>query len=142
MPTAKHLVAVWNPAHAQYAIDLTIQLLLERVHEASRGRLSHDEVYVWWGQKRSPNRQAPMPHVAELEELKSEIESDEDGEHHLYLTDYRSLYVAHLARIDFDDVREDPDERSAVPSFYAEDWSMDCWFDESIAALFTVASIT
>ena len=45
----------------------------------------------------------------------------EDGaerEVHLYLTDYRSLYVGHVGEITSADIGSDEDERDHVPAFY------------------------
>jgi hypothetical protein len=45
---------------------------------------------------------------------------------HLYLTDYRSLYVAHLGGVTDADVRE---EEEHVPAYYSrQSLSCDCWF--------------
>src|SRR4029079_16316112 len=45
---------------------------------------------------------------------------------HLYLTDYRSLYVAHLAGVVADDRSG---ETGFVPSYYREkNLNCDCWF--------------
>jgi hypothetical protein len=46
---------------------------------------------------------------------------------HLYLTDYRSLYVAHVGEILADDVRADEDAELYVPRMY-DDVQCDCWF--------------
>ncbi len=48
---------------------------------------------------------------------------------HLYLTDYRSLYVGHVAEITSDDPRESEDGADTVPAFYDEaEFKCDCWF--------------
>ena len=63
-------------------------------------------MYVWWGKLRSPNRQAPLPHLDEILALDDAIaDESRDLELHLYLTDYRSLYVAHLGGVTVEDMR-------------------------------------
>jgi hypothetical protein len=85
---------------------------------------------VWWGKIRSPNRQQPLPHLDRILAIDVELSRDDPGpETHLYLTDYRSLYVAHVAAITTDDPRDDEDERGQVPAYYRrEGFSFDCWF--------------
>ncbi len=52
-----------------------------------------------------------------------------DAETHLYLTDYRTLYVAHIAEITADDPRKDPAERARIPAYYLADGRVaDFWF--------------
>jgi hypothetical protein len=120
----KHLVTVWNPAYAD-AMEETLQLLLSRAKAARDGRLKEDDAYVWWGKIRSSNRQKPMPHLADVLALDYGLE-DETRELHLYITDYRSLYVAHVGEVTKDDVRHAND--GAVPAFYTKDMLCDCWF--------------
>ncbi len=49
-------------------------------------------------------------------------------ETHLYLTDYSSLYVAHLVEVTAEDVRRDwPEERDHMPAYY-EEHDTDFWF--------------
>ncbi len=91
--------------------------------EARAGEEGADDCYVWWGKIRSPNRQQPLPHIPEILTLQTQIERGEET--HLYLTDYRSLYVAHLDEITADDVLGDtPDEIEHIlpqnPSLQAE----------------------
>src|SRR5690606_13369774 len=71
-------------------------------------------------------------HLDDILRLQEEQLESEDGElpceMHLYLTDYQSLYVGHVAEI----VREIPtDENNArhVPAFYSDvGATCDCWF--------------
>lgn len=125
----RHLVAVWNPARAENALDASVQMLLESARRHRGGELEEDEVYVWWGKVRSSNRQQPLPHLADILVLDEDLQGD-DGprrETHLYLTDYRALYVAHVAEITADNVLEFEKER--VPAFYATSgMACDCWF--------------
>jgi hypothetical protein len=127
--STRHLVGVWNPSYATDAMDATIGLLLDsaRMHRAGG---DVDDVYVWWGKVRSSNRQRPLPHLNEVVALDETLRADEAAtEMHLYLTDYRSLYVAHVAEITTDDIAVDDDEVSHVPAFYREGkFRCDCWF--------------
>jgi hypothetical protein len=117
----RHLVAVWNPSYEEDALDLHASLLLELARD---GTTSPDDVYVWWGRVRSPNRQQPLPHTKDVLALDSETDS---RELHLYLTDYRSLYVALVNEISDDaDVASD---RNHVPAYYGEkELKCDFWF--------------
>src|SRR4051812_9203125 len=121
MTATRHLVGVWNPAYAVDAMDATIAVLL-RSAEAYRANPEGDEddVYVWWGKIRSSSRQRPMPHLSEILGLDASLRSDSGPatEMHLYLTDYRSLYVAHVGEITPDDLLADQDEVDRIPAFY------------------------
>lgn len=147
----RHLVGVWNPAYAADAMEATLQLFLSfaaghrhRVGRSAAGApspgagadadaeaASEDEVYVWWGKVKSSNRQAPLPHRADILAIEADL-AGEDGatrEVHLYLTDYRSLYVGHIAEITADAVAGDDAEAGHVPPFYAANGlSCDLWF--------------
>lgn len=123
----RHLVTVWNPAYAA-AMDETIQLLLDRARGYRAGRINDEaDVFVWWGKIRSSNRQAKMPHLDEVLAIDKDLNGDgEDApEVHLYITDYRSLYVGHVGEITSADVRKAND--GGVPPFY-ENQDCDCWF--------------
>ena len=136
MPSStKHLVAVWNPATAEDAMEAHLELLLELMTRYRRGEVGEDEVYVWWGKIRSSNRMQPLAHLQDILRLDAEQLGGftEDGvverEVHLYLTDYRSLYVAHVGEITADDVRQEDDDPTAhIPSMYQPDVNCDCWF--------------
>lgn len=96
------------------------------MREARDGTREHDDVFVWWGKVRSVNRQAPLPHLQEVLAVDAQIDSENAPEVQLYLTDYRSLYVAHVGAVkngkDFT-----PDGQ--VPAYYAaRDLACDCWF--------------
>ena len=107
-PTApRHLVTVWNPAYASDALEAHLRLLLEWDARATASQASDDDCYVWWGKVRSPQRQQPMPHLADVLALGAAAESqadDDPRETHLYLTDFRSLYVADVGLITTNDV--------------------------------------
>lgn len=125
MTPHRHLVAVWNPSYALDALDLHAQLLLDRARASAGAVTNEDDVYVWWGKVRSANRQQPLPHLARILELDSEIEHRDEVQ--LYLTDYRSLYVAHVGRIaEANMSAEDP---AHTPSYYRDDdLNCDFWF--------------
>jgi hypothetical protein len=125
----RHLVAVWNPSVAADIMDAHIGVLLDMVRRAKERKAGDDEIYVWWGKVRSANRQRPLPHLPEVISLDDHVPDDDEagGEMHLYLTDYRSLYVGHLGGVTTDEVQEsDPDH---VPAYYRErELRCDCWF--------------
>jgi hypothetical protein len=67
-----------------------------------------------------------LPHAAEIAALQSQV--DAGVETHLYLTDYRSLYVAQVDEVTIDDVPvETPAERDHMPSYY-HGRPADFWF--------------
>ena len=129
--TQRHLVAVWNPSYEADAMDQHLSVLLANATRFRKGECDEEDVYVWWGKIRSANRQQPMPHLGDVLSIDTELGKDDDTvaaekEVHLYLTDYRSLYVAHVAAISTEDERDDEDH---VPSFYAANgFNTDCWF--------------
>lgn len=133
MSGARHLVGVWNPSYADDVMDAHLAVLLRRMGELRalpagdpRRDAGEADVHVWWGKVRSANRQQPLDHLPEILALDAAA-SDEAREVQLYLTDYRSLYVAHVIEITDDDVRLD--EGSHVPPYYSErKLSCDCWF--------------
>jgi hypothetical protein len=134
--TRRHLVGVWNPTYEADTMDAHIALLLRFARELREEQREEDDVYVWWGKVKSPNRQAPLPHLAEILALDEALGADADGddaadapEVHLYLTDYRSLYVAHIGGITDDDISADPLEAPHIPAYYAlAELACDCWF--------------
>jgi len=123
---ARHLLSVWNPSYADDAMDRHLEVLLRWAAARRHGRAEEEDVYVWWAKLRSPNRQAPLPHAADVLALAEQV--DAGIETHLYLTDYSSLYVALLVEITADDVlAEFPDERDHMPSYY-DGHETDFWF--------------
>ena len=119
-----HLLALWNPAQNADAMGAHIDLLLEKV----RLRGDPEDAYVWWAKLRSENRLQPLPHLKQILALDETID---DAEVHLYLTDFRSLYVAHVGEVTEDDPREDPVDREHVPPYYyipKTPQPADCWF--------------
>ena len=125
----RHLVTVWNPAYG--GIEEHVGPLLELAALHRKKELEdEDDVYVWWGKLRSPNRQQPMPHLADVLAIDRELREAEGEapEVHLYVTDYRSLYVGHVLEVTADDVRED-EEDAHVPAMYRRPGvTCDCWF--------------
>ena len=123
---ATHLVSVWNPSYASDAMDAHLDLLLEWSRKQVEDKAKPDDVYVWWAKVRSQNRRQAIPHAADITALQKQIE--DEVETHLYLTDYRSLYVAHVDEITTDNVLED-DEADHAPAYYTErGYAADFWF--------------
>jgi hypothetical protein len=129
--TGRHLVSVWNPSYEADAMEQHLSVLLANAGRHRAGKGDEQDVYVWWGKIRSANRQQPMPHLADVLAIDAELGTDgetvaADREVHLYLTDYRSLYVAHVSEIVTDDMSDDDGH---VPTFYANGkFTCDCWF--------------
>ena len=121
----RHLVTVWNPSYADDAMEQHLAVLLDRARNKT---LSPDDHYVWWGKVRSENRLQPQGHQDDILAIGRAIEADADdaGEVQLYLTDYRSLYVADIAEIS---ATLDDDQQGAVPAYYARrNLLCDFWF--------------
>jgi hypothetical protein len=117
----RHLVDVWNPSYASDAMAAHLALLLETAWQTGDSADPH----VWWGKVRSTNRQGELRHLPQVLEIAAELEGDEERECHLYLTDYRSLYVGQVGEITRDDVRQLNDAK--VPAYYASN-GLDCDF--------------
>ena len=125
MTSPRHLVTVWNPSYADDAMEQHLAVLLHRARNPS---LSPNDRYVWWGKVRSENRLQPQGHQDDILAIGKAIEADagDTGEVQLYLTDYRSLYVADIAEIV---TTLDDDQRDAVPAYYARrNLLCDFWF--------------
>jgi hypothetical protein len=123
--TRRHLVTVWNPAYARNAMDEHLRVLREWGRRCAEGSASDDDVYVWWGKVKSSNRQRPMPHLADALAVGDQAEGD-GREIHLYLTDYRALYVADV--IDIAGGALPAGEDAHVPSYYRDDGlTCDLW---------------
>ena len=129
----RHLLAVWNPVVGADAMEQHLRVLQDAARRYRHKKADADEVYVWWGKLRSVHRLQPLPHLDEILKIETETNRDDEGpETHLYLTDYASLYVAHLG-----EVRREPPARgdTQVPSFYrklgkerGDAGLCDCWF--------------
>lgn len=113
----RHLVDVWNPAYASDAMTAHVGVLLEAARRWNTGE-TEVEPYVWWGKVRSPNRQQGLKHLPQILEIAAELAGDEERECHLYLTDYRSLYVGQVDEITQNDVRGS--DAGHVPGYYTE----------------------
>ena len=128
----RHLLTVWNPTYAHDALEEHLAVLLRLAAACDAGETEAEDVYVWWGKVRSSNRQQPLGHQKEIDALGAAIDAAEfadEGdapEFHLYLTDYRALYVGELGEI----VEALPDGEDAhVPAYYAaERLACDYWF--------------
>ncbi len=116
MPEPRHLLSLWNPTYSNVAMDVHLRVLLEWAGLNQQGEADPSDVYVWWARLRSPGRKNEHPFKDQILELDQQIR---DGtETHLYLTDYRSLYVGHLAEITAADIpKERPEEKNHIPSY-------------------------
>ena len=125
-----HLLAVWNPRLTGDAMEAHLRVLYQAAREYRSGRVKHDDVYVWWGKVRSENRLAPLPHFDQILEIETELSRDDEAEEtHVFLTDYQSLYVAHLGEVTTDDPRKEREERKRIPSYYTKQkLECDFWF--------------
>jgi hypothetical protein len=124
----RHLLTVWNPSYQDDAMEAHLRVLRDwsrRCKEANAiETVSPDDVYVWWGKVKSPNRQQPLANLQEILDL---ARQEADGELHLYLTDYRSLYVGELLEIRSGELPEW--ESQYVPAYYREkELRCDAWF--------------
>jgi hypothetical protein len=122
-----NLVSVWNPSYAIDAMEEHLAILLREASAAGDDVLESESVYVWWGKVRSPNRQQPQANLGDIRRLATRLESEEAESLDLYLTDYRSLYVAEVDEITEGDL---PDaERRHAPAYYGkESLNCDFWF--------------
>ncbi len=128
----QHLVTVWNPRYASDAMEAHLRLLLDWDAKATADTADPDAVYVWWGKIRSAQRQQSMPHLDAILALGAAAANAADprDETHLYLTDYRSLYVAEVTAIVADDPRATDGDH--VPTYYTtQQLHCDCWFEIS-----------
>ena len=107
-------------------MDAHLEVLLGWAERATRAEAERDDVYVWWAKLRSPNRQQPLTHIDDVLALDAQVQAGKET--HLYLTDYRSLYVAHIGEITADNVlAESEGERAHAPAYY-RDSPADFWF--------------
>ena len=126
MTLPRHLVTVWNPSHAPGRHGGAPP------GSSSTGPAEHkqadtkDDAYVWWGKIRSPNRKGALPHAEEIVALDEQVRAG--TETHLYLTDYRSLYVAWVGEITAEHLpKEQPEELDHMPAYYRDQFA-DFWF--------------
>jgi len=125
-----HLLAVWNPRFAGDAMEAHLRVLYQAAREFRSNRCAEKDVYVWWGKVRSENRSTVLPHLDQILAIETEVNRDDEGpETHVYLTDYQSLYVAHLGRVTDRDPRANRDEKGRIPSYYRKSrLECDFWF--------------
>jgi hypothetical protein len=108
-------------------MDEHLALLLDLARQDDEERIGEDDLYVWWGKVRSPNRQQPLAHGAEVREVAAAGASAPDDETQLYLTDYRSLYVADV--VGLHDGEFPVSEQPHVPAYYRQQkLNCDFWF--------------
>jgi len=127
----RHLVGVWNPSYGSDVMESHIMLLRSRARQSRTKPEDEEDVYVWWGKIRSSRRQSALPHIDDILSIESDLgETDGDAEREiqLYLTDYRSLYVAHVGEITGEDPREDDDDLHIPPVYRQKEIHCDCWF--------------
>ncbi len=128
----RHVVGVWNPSYGTDVMESHILLLREWAMRFREGREDEEEVYVWWGKIRSSRRQTALPHIDDILSLEQQLgqaDGNAESEVQLYLTDYRSLYIAYVGEITTDDVREDQENDGHIPAVYQDDGiHCDCWF--------------
>jgi hypothetical protein len=105
-----------------------LAVLLERARRVVKGELAEGHRYVWWGKVRSANRLQGQSHTDDILAIGRALAADEEhaSEVQLYLTDYRSLYVADVSHV-AEALGET--ERKAAPSYYFNT-KLDCdfWF--------------
>ncbi|HEX2778208.1 MAG TPA: hypothetical protein VHM30_01840 [Gemmatimonadaceae bacterium] len=118
MTSPRHFVSVWNPSYAHDAMEQHLQLLLAFAAQRRADAIDADDVYVWWGKVRSGNRLEEQKHLDDARAIAAELDDGARDEVQLYLTDYRSLYVADVEEIQFGELPEA--EREHVPAYYAE----------------------
>jgi hypothetical protein len=91
--------------------------MLDWAARFDRGECDDEDVYVWWAKLRSSNRDAArLPHHDDILAIDEQLVAG--GEAHLYLTDYRSLYVAELDCVTDDDVPAEG-HQNHMPAYYA-----------------------
>ena len=129
MSVEKHLVTVWNPSYGADVMEAHVRILRDLAQRYRSKEVSEDDVFVWWGKIRSVHRQSPLPHIKAILALESQL-GDVEATHEmqLYITDYRSLYIAHVGEITTEDVREG-DDGDHIAGLYLEGGRhCDCWF--------------
>ncbi len=123
----RHFVAVWNPAYALDAMEQHLTLLLSLADQYDKRTVDDTALYIWWGKVRSQNRLNAQKHLDSARAVAAELAAESRGETQLYLTDYRSLYVAEVGAIYFGELPER--EWEHAPAYYrSEDYHCDYWF--------------
>jgi hypothetical protein len=117
MTTPRHLVTVWNPLYAR-EVEQHLAVLLHLARLCDDGKARDDDLYVWWGKVKSPNRQQPLVRAPDIRALGSDLANGtRETEAHLYVTDYRVLFVGELLAIHEGDLPAGENEH--VPPYYA-----------------------
>ena len=136
MTGPRHLLTVWNPTYADDSMDQHLDVLLQWVRRWREEKAREEDVYVWWAKLRSANRTGALPHLPDVLALDEQVNAG--TETHLYLTDYRSLYVGLVTEVIADAVSEEtPAELEHMPAYY-RDRAADCWFRLSDLRLLVV----
>jgi hypothetical protein len=129
MSVEKHLVTVWNPSYGSDVMEAHIRLLRDLAQRYRSKEVDEDDVFVWWGKIRSIRRQSPLPHIKDILALESQLgEEEATREMQLYITDYRSLYIAHVGEITTEEVRGEDDGNHIAALYLEKDRHCDCWF--------------
>lgn len=129
MKTEKHLVTVWNPSYGADVMEAHVRILRDLAQRYRSKEVDEDEVFIWWGKIRSVHRQSPLPHLKDILALESQLGNGEaTREMQLYITDYRSLYVAHVGEITTEDVRLENDGDHIADLYLEDGRHCDCWF--------------
>jgi hypothetical protein len=110
----RHLVTVWNPSYSADPMDAHLAVLSKSIHAYRNSEVGVKDVYVWWGKVRSRNRVQELPHAPLIKEVAEDLARGDSGrETHLYLTDYRSLYVGQVTQMVDAEVRDNDTGRVA-----------------------------
>lgn len=112
-----HLLEVWDPIEGSEHLQAHSLVLLDAVRRFRSGRCTEDDVYVWWGHDCGGGAAPDRDQLEAVLRVPVEPSRDDPGpETLLYLTDFSSLYVAHVGEITREDVTS---RRSAsVPRIY------------------------
>jgi hypothetical protein len=116
MTSVRHLVAVWNPSYAVEAMDAHLRVLRAWSQRFDDGNATDEQLYVWWGKVKSPNRQQPVAHREDART--AALAARDADEVQLYLTDYRALYVGEVLDVAAGDLPAV--EQEHVPPYYKE----------------------
>lgn len=105
-----------------------MDVLLDWARRSDDGKAEDDDLYVWWGKVKSPNRQQPLRRAPDVQALGKELASGTRTEEaHLYVTDYRSLYVGELLAVH--EAELPASEQDHAPAYYFDQKLVcDFWF--------------
>jgi hypothetical protein len=106
-------------------MDAHLRVLRAWSQRFDDGQATDEQLYVWWGKVKSPNRQQPAAHLADAKA--AALAAREAVEVQLYLTDYRALYVGEVLDVAAGDLPAE--EEAHVPPYYKEArLRCDLWF--------------